>query len=418
MNLTNTSRFTLDKDAAVYLRKNKKYWNDLENGIAKQNDYKLVYNGDKDFWKYMYWNFQKINELWKYYKDLDLFLKNIHWGTFYKDIDNTIISLLDKISEQSDKKINLSIINMTPLEMVIIGKVFEDYWIKNVVYNLNRQPAVNSATKTLEAFLYLVSYEKSSFLKERNAKFVEKIKLHKYNTNLLNQFIIFDENNSIDSYDFHWVDEYIKNQIWYKVPKNVYRLDKYPDKEFLLNKWIKNIYFFDNDSDFWKLSNYYKEYLKEEEVWVSLTELKYSIFNKYSKIGYFEDYLMDQNRLYLSYKKQIANKAKQTTKTYTPKTSYNTYTPSTTYKKNTTDSNDKKKILPFLFLYPALLIAFLATDLWGVSWGNTSSSGWSTYIGSIWSNWSIWSSTSVSTSKSSSIIKSFGWGWFSKWSSS
>lgn len=70
---------------------------------------------------------------------------------------------------------SLFIINLSPLEMVIIWKIFGELWAKNIVYNFNRQPVINSASKTLEAFLYLSAYKKSSYFREKNTEIISKL---------------------------------------------------------------------------------------------------------------------------------------------------------------------------------------------------------------------------------------------------
>lgn len=428
MNLNNTTRFTIEKDAVSFLKKeNIKSLENLE--IAKKSDFKFNYNWDKDFLKYMNWNFDKINEISKYYPEMELFLKNIKWESFFdKSIEKASLSILEIISRNSINKVNLSIINISSLEMIIMWKVFEDFWIKNIVYNFNRIPAVNSSSKTLEAFLFLFAYDSSPYLKQKVKKVLASLNIWNFSDDIKNQYIIFDENNSTNNYNYHKINDYLKNQIWFKEPKNVYRLDKFPDEAFLSSKNIDTIFFFDNDNDYWKIADFYKDYFSENNKKIKIVKNKYFLRTKYKDIWYYEDYLVKKDKEYMVYKTKIASKTRNTASKFTPDS--NTYKPlfiahdssntKNKYQTNTSSMNDeqRKKILPFLISIPVLVVLFIMTDTWFLVY-NWSSWGSFVSINSWWFWWtSIWSSSASSSKSSSSIIKSFWWGWFSKWSSS
>jgi hypothetical protein len=123
--------------------------------------------------------------------------------------------------------------------------------MENIVYNFNKQILINSANKTFEAILYMLTYENSNYIKNETLKIVDKIKEKGINFEILNKnsYIIFDENDFYPNYEYLKIDYYIKNQIGFSVPKDIYRVDEYPKSEFLLKKDIKKIVFIDNDKN-------------------------------------------------------------------------------------------------------------------------------------------------------------------------
>ena len=418
MKLDNNSRFTIFKDAYSYLEKNKAYDPSFDSKIADKKDFGITYNWDKDFKNYFRWNFNKIIEISKYYSELDLFLKNIYWEKVYSNLETTIKSIITKTNDSVESWNSLFVINLSPLEMVITWKIFEELWAKNIVYNFNRQPVINSASKTFEAFLYLAAYKKSSYFKTKNSEIISKLWLESFKEDINNSFFIFDENNSLANYNYHDIDDYLKWQTGFSIPKNVYRLDKYPDKNFLESKQIKQVVFFDTDNDLWEIAKYYIDSLKKEKLWLEFKTHKFRL-NNFKNIWYYEDYLISKNKDYLNYKKTINLK---TQKTYS---SLDKYINSSSLKKKTTLSSkeknkieQKKKVILLLIVFPFLFIAFLIAD---TSWGPIIwNSNWTTFISSNSSFWSLWSSSSSasSTKSSSSLIKSFWWGGISKGSSS
>lgn len=418
MKLDNISRFIVEKNAYEYLKKEKNIQNQE---ICDFSWFLLKYLWDKDFWIYNRVNFDKIYEIHKYYPNIELFLKNINLKDIYKNIENTSIQILEKIIQVgSSLNKNLVIISMTPIEKVILWSIFKELWINNIAYNFNKQILINSANKTFEAVLYLLSYENSKYLKEETLKIIEEIKIKNINTEIINKnsFIIFDENDYYPEYEYLNIDYYIKNQIWFSIPKNIYRIDEYPKSDFLIKKEVKNIIFIDNDNNLWKNFDYYKNSLEKENLWIQFKYERYNLeYNR--RIWIYEDYLISKNEEYKNYKQEIEQKAWKTAKNLENKYSFDYKQPQTWKEKNSIEL--RKKLIPLLVLYPVLFISFLINDLW-----RTTSTSWnwstnSTNINYIWGIWNVWwiSNSSVSSSKSSSsIIKSFWWWWFSKWSSS
>ena len=108
----------------------------------------------------------EIDGFSKYYPDMDIWMKNIHWDSLFRGIKPLIRSLLERKGSDG----NLSIIHLYPLEMVIIGETLKSLGIVNIVYNFNRLPAVNSISKTLEAGLFLVSWKQIDWLQSQMEK--------------------------------------------------------------------------------------------------------------------------------------------------------------------------------------------------------------------------------------------------------
>lgn len=420
MQLDNNSRFTIFKDAPSYLEKNAYLNSYLKSDLLETVDYKIVYDWDEDFKKYFRWNIFKIEEISKYYKDMSLFLKNIYWDAIYSNIESSLNTIYKNIFDNIEKQENLFIINISPLEMVILWSIFEKLWAKNIVYNFNRQATINSATKTFEAMLYTFWYKNSPFFVNKNKEIIKKLSLEKFNKEINKSYILFDENNSITAYEYHDIDNYLKWQTWFSIPKNVYRLDKYPDREFLESKNIKNITFFDSDNDIWSIWKYYIENIKKENYDVKFKGIKYNL-KDIKNIWFFEDYLVERNYEYLKYKKNILDK------TYSSYWNLDKYIDKTKSAQSSnivsSKENRKKeeirKMLPLLILYPVLIVMFFYKDLSLPKSWTTTTSWWTNIINTWWSSWgsSLWSSSS-STKSSSSLIKSFWWWGFSKGSSS
>lgn len=106
---------------------------------------------------------REIELLSKYYPDMDIFLQNIYWDSIFNSAQVIIEQILKKIDTEN----NLIIIHASPLEMVVIGEFFKNNGIVNIAYNFNRIPAINSISKTLEAGLFLVSWDQTPWLKEK-----------------------------------------------------------------------------------------------------------------------------------------------------------------------------------------------------------------------------------------------------------
>ncbi len=319
------------------------------------------------------------------------------------------------------------VISVTPLEMIITWEVLKNAWINNLAYSLIRQPAVNSYSKTFEALLLMVAFDKSEYFQTLAKPLIAKAKEALKNVKCEDQYIIMDENNTIHRYSYHDIAPYLKTQIWMSEEKLTYRIDKYPTKEFLANKDINRIVVMDNDSDAWKSIDYYLENIKSELPWVKIENERYAL-DDIKEIWYFENYLVDENKAYNVYKLNMeriaANKSSLENKT---KNSGAKKADPYVYRKKVLNYTEtSKRIVPFLILFPILTIAFLVSDLngWSYSsrktWTWTTSSSYrssNTYI--FWSfGWGGWSSySSSSSSSSSSFVRSFWWGGFSKWSS-
>jgi hypothetical protein len=102
-------------------------------------------------------------------------------------------------------------------------------------------------------------YAKSSFLQTSIQAIVEKIKQEQLLIVPEKLFILIDENNDTSSYNHFSIDNYLKTQIGFHTPKNIYRLDKYPDISFLEKKEIEMVVAFDSDNDVGNFMDYYKD---------------------------------------------------------------------------------------------------------------------------------------------------------------
>ncbi len=416
MSVSNTSRFTIYKNAIEYIKEVPTLI--AKNNICTPKDYTLKYSWDSDFKQFFRIDSQKAEAIVKTYPDTDLLLQNIYWDEVYFSVENVILEILEKIAKTGNQK-KLSIINISPLEWAIVWKIFKELGLKNIVFNFNRSLWVNSTSKTLEAILYLFSYENSSYFRNKTAKIVKNIQDLELNLKNDNNYIIIDENNNTEKYAHLSIDNYLKHQIGEKEPKNIYRIDKYPDEAFLIGKGIQEIIVFDNDSDYGQAYFYYEKILNT----LKLKKDTYTLIQR-SIIGHYEDYLIGKDREYKNYKKEIEQKAYNSYKIYenTSKTAPQRINKNIYLENRKSEQKEEKdyKIVPYILFFPILIIAFLMADtspsgnFWNSS-GN-SGNGWYYYGGSVW--WWDGSNTTISTKKteSKSIIKSFGgWG-FSKWS--
>lgn len=414
MELTNNSRFIVNKNAIEYLKSNSAIYTKKE--ICKATDYNFVYSWDSDFKQFFRIDSEKMSLIAKSYPDTDLLLQNIYFDEIYKNIWKTAIEIAEKLFTKWNEK-KLSIINISPLEWAILWSIFRELWLKNIVFNFNRSLLLNSTSKTLEAILFLFSYEKSKFFKKSTTKISQKIETLNLDIKHENYSIIIEENNNKEKYAHINITDYIKSQIGQKEPKNVYRIDKYPKKEFLETKGITQVVIFDSDNDLWESMDYYKKSLWN----IKVQELKYILVQKAS-IWLYEDYLIEKSHEYYKYKLEIEQKAIKNTQNIYNSEVKNKYSPDQYMKvKNNgkVSTTVDGSIVPYLIMFPILLVAFVAADgKWWNLWNNQtyispfSSSSSSSSIS--WSSW--WNGSSVSSSSSrSSIISSF-WGWgFSKW---
>lgn len=140
-----------------------------------------------------------------------------------------------------------------------MGEILRSLGYANTIYNFNRNPTPNSIAKTMEAYLLMAAWKNSPYFQEQSTKVQNKIKALAFKIQGDKTYFLFDENNSLAPYEHAKIDSYLKTQIGFKEPKNVYRLDKYPTMEFLLQKGIKKVIAFDNDDDLGGGMEAYKE---------------------------------------------------------------------------------------------------------------------------------------------------------------
>jgi len=419
--LTNTKelnnyRFEVVKSAHDFLKTNTLWQKD----ICSKEDFEFEYSWDQDFKKYFNIDTQKINEVWKYYNRVDLFLQNIIWENLYKNIWNTVQDILEKMTKniKKDDINNLFIININSLEWVILWYILKEYGFNNVVFNLNKNINLNSDSKTFEAVLYIMAYKNSPYFRIENQKIATNLKKLDLFLKTEKSYIIIDQNNTDNNYNYLQIDDYIKQAIWYKESKNIYRLDKYPNSNFLKNKNIWNIVVFDNDNDPWKIIKFYEEKLKSENNNIKFFFEKYNLEN-ISEIWNYENYLVKKSEEYKQYRNNILDKIEKNTTQTTPKEAKKW----DNFKKIEEKVRDYT-ILPYIVMLPILIVAFFMTDLWINNSTSSTNSSWGWWYPVIlwdfgWSSsYDNNSSSNVENKKSTSIIKSFGWWWFTKWSSS
>lgn len=202
---------------------------------------------------------------------------------------------------------SLVVVNAHPIEMVVMGEILRSLGYVNTVYNFNRNPLPNSLAKTMEAYLLLGAWKNSPYFQEQSQKIQANIGAIALKIQGDKTFFLFDENNTFIPYEHTKIDNYLKTQIGYKEPKNVYRLDKYPTPEFLLQKGIKKVIAFDNDDDLGGGIESYQEMIKEDKSGITFTELSYNISDIKSP-GYYEDYLVLKNKEYTAYRQTIEEK--------------------------------------------------------------------------------------------------------------
>lgn len=411
-----TDRFAIAKDIKEWLSSSGTppwgniWWSD-------ESSWKYSYLGDRDLLSYMNIYTEEIESFSKYYPDMDIFLQNIYWDGIFKSAKKIIEQVSKKISTDN----NLIIIHASPLEMAVIGEFLKKHATANIAYNFNRIPAINSISKTLEAGLFLVSWEQIPWLYEK----VEELRLElieKVDTKIFSSSIfLFDENDIAPNWNISHIDPYIKSAIGYKENIVTYRVDEMPSSEFLLNRNIKDVYFFDTDSSN-TINTYYQ--------WILGDIFKYHRYIVDSilpdSIGYYEDYVVQKNHEYLIYKKEIFSKNEGVRKSYTgwwgmEKWKWKSKSSQTTGNSGSSPISLKEWLAYLGWLAIILPLFLLVEARWWASvfiknapsgWGQYSPTGSSGYKSS--GSWGSSFSRSPSSSSSSSI-KSFGGGGFSKW---
>lgn len=426
MEITNNNRFIVKKNAYEYL-KSLDASDAIINNIGKislcsSSEYEYKYSWDIEFRKNFSWNFEKVDEIIKYYPDAWLFLKNIYWDKIFINAEKVLDEVINSLSNYKDK--SLFIISMNSLEMMIVWEMLKNSWINNLVYSLIRQPTINSYSKTFEALLLMVSFDKSLYFQQLAKPLIDKVKVKISSIKSDDTYIIMDENNSYHRFNFLNISSYLKTQIWMSEDKITYRIDKYPKKDFIESKWIKNIVILDNDNDVWKSIQYYTDTIKTEIPSIKISNVSYEI-DEIKEIWYYEDYLLAQNIKYNEYitniEKVVSNKKQINQKQ--EKTQTSKADPYVYRNQSKQYSEVNHRIVPFLIIFPILVIAFLVSDL--SSWTSNSSWTWTTswyhsntyFFSNYWHSSSsyFWGSSSSSKWSSSSFVRSFGWWWFSKW---
>lgn len=361
---------------------------------------------------------REIELLSKYYPDMDIFLQNIYWDSIFNSAQVIIEQILKKIDTEN----NLIIIHASPLEMVVIGEFFKNNGIVNIAYNFNRIPAINSISKTLEAGLFLVSWDQTPWLKEKIIDLWKKTFIQENLNRLEKSIVLLDENDIAPNWNISRIDPYVKSSIGWKENVVVYRVDEIPKSRLLLDQGIKDIYFFDTDSSN-SIDTYYQ----------SILGTVFTFHNSFidaapiENIGFFEDYVVQKNQEYLQYKKEVLRKNEAIKKSmqlqwwgmekWKWKSNFSDNSPS-----HLKQPISLKEWLIYLGWLAIILPLFLLVEArWGQSVFTKNKSGWWNYTpsgsSSVRSNSSSWgSSFSRSTSSSSnSSISSFGGGGFSKW---
>lgn len=412
----NIDRFAIAKDLKEWLETEKKPWGDRI--WSDEANWKYDFQWDKKLLSFMNIYIQEIELFSKYYPDMDIFLQNIYWDPIFNSAQVIIEQVLKKIDTEN----NLIIIHASPLEMVVIGEFFKNNGIVNVTYNFNRIPAINSVSKTLEAGLFLVSWDQTLWLKEKIIDLWKKTFLQENLNKLEKSIVLLDENDIAPSWNISRIDPYVKSSIGWKENVVIYRVDEMPKSKFLLDQGIKDIYFFDTDSSN-SIDIYYQSTLN------TVFTFHNSIIDTVpiENIGFFEDYVIQKNYEYLQYKKEVLSKNEAIKKTLQEqwwgmekwkwKSSSSSNNPE--YSKQPISL---KEWIAYLGWLAIILPLFLLVEArWGQGMFIKNTSGWWNYTptgsSGFRSNSSSWGSTfSRSTSSSSSSsISSFGGGWFSKW---
>ncbi len=409
-----TYRFSLAKDIKEWIDISQKepWW-----GISWSDEktWKYEYLGDKKFLPYMSLYTSEIEQFSKYFPDMDIWLKNIYWDSLFTNAE----SLIDQILSKIEKDPTFSIVHLFPLEMAIVWEVIKSIGGVNLVYNINRIPAINSISKTLEASLFLVSWKQIEWLNTRMEKLISLYKEKYLWLKLSDHFFLFDENDTVPIWNISRIDNYVKWAIGFKESIITYHTEELPSKDFLIKNGYKSVVFSDTDNSH-GIDEYYTKnigtifYITKNTLQVHTSE----------NIGYYEDYVVEKNTEYLKYRKDILsatsqNKIHMGTGGGTEKWKKNYSggsSPINTLGNSTLSLKEWAAYLGGLALLLPLFLMLEASHgrAWFTPTTSTSSgtSGWwNSYRSSSWGS----SFKSSSSSSSSSSVSSF-WGWgFSKW---
>ena len=411
---SSTYRFSLAKDLKEWIDITKKEpWGDLP--WSDERNWSYEYLWEAKFLPFMNIYSSDIELFGKYFPDMDIWLKNIHWDGIFLNAKN----LLDQILSEWYEGNTLSIIHLFPLEMVIVGEVLKKLWWVNTVYNFNRVPAVNSTSKTLEAGLFLVSWRYIDWLKNPMEQLVWEMDTKYTNRSLDSHFFLFDENDTTPNWNIARIDSYVKWAIGFKESIITYHTEEFPSKEFLTKNNFRYIKLYDTDTSN-SIDSYYRWVLWKT---FSLKNIKLTL-STLPSIGYYEEYVVEKNGEYLKYRKDVL----KTTQSNTIKIWSGGGTEK--WKKSSAlgGSSSSGSVQPLSLKEGMSYIGWLAILLpiflmleWtnGTALANKSNTSSVLYNGSsgVRSSWGFWSSfkSSSSSSSSSSSISSFWGGGFSKW---
>jgi hypothetical protein len=446
--LSNTSRFTLARNLQEWMATEKEpAFPLLGNYPWTKVDKNFSYSGDPDFAKFMKVPSKDLATFEKFYPNLNIFLQNLHWTELFDGVAGLIPPTLQNAASMLSKKKTekiLTIVRLFPLESAIFGEALKEAGGKNVIYNFNRTPAVNSTSKTFEATIFLELWKNIPELAEKVRGLAKIIQDSKLALDGNRWYVLFDENDAAPNWNVSKVDPYVKSSIAFKEWKFVYRVDEYPSKEWLLSKDIKQVVICDMDNTP-EISMQYKTIVLGDDFPVETFHIPYQ--PKTDTIGWYEDYVVGKNREYVQYRKDILDKVKDESVSRVNIPPSGTNLPKAgkvSASANSKNINareapaekptEKKEIVFFLGSLGVIFALVVMYDLrggqgWftngttgsGSTGSTTSSSGWrfNPYVGnstSIFGGGGGTSSSSIGGSKSttSSSISSFGGGGFSK----
>ncbi len=405
-------RFSLAKDLKEWIDINKKEpWGDL--AWSDERNWSYEYLWEAKFLPFMNIYSSDIEIFSKYFPDMDIWLKNIHWNEIFVNAKN----LLDQILSQWYEGNTLSIVHLFPLEMVIVGETLKKLWWVNTAYNFNRVPTVNSISKTLEAGLFLVSWKHIDWLKNPMEHLVQEMGEKYKSRSLDTHFFLFDENDTTPNWNIARVDSYVKWAIGFKESIVTYHTEEFPSKEFLMKNGFKYIKLYDADTSN-SIDSYYKWVLWKT---FSLENIKLTL-NTISTIWYYEEYVVEKNSEYLKYRKDVLKTTQANTIKIGSGGGTEKWKKSSALSGNydgTAEPLSLKEGMSYIGWLAILLPIFLMLE-WsnGTTLINNTGKSSVSYGGSsgIRSSGGFWSSfKSSSSSSSSNSISSFWGGGFSKW---
>ncbi len=109
MEITNNWRFTLKRNADEYLKsldKQDPIIKKIEKiQLCKSSEFEYKYYWDADFRKFFSWNFEKTEDIIKYYPDVDLFLKNIYWDKLFENTSKLLDQVLGNLVSKKEKSL-------------------------------------------------------------------------------------------------------------------------------------------------------------------------------------------------------------------------------------------------------------------------------------------------------------------------